>query len=196
MIMTITQRRDCGESQEADISLDALLKNEGILTLREQCVAFFGAASEGKTYSRRPSLALRLPHEDFVIVVKPTTSHEGSIVRVDQRGILIECLRKFDNRKSVKWLTLLVTHDVRKLRWMCNEILGIEAATALIEMAAMFVVDPFVVIEKNKDNCCCCGKGLVDEISRARGIGPECLQRIGAAFGTTIGNKHSISSVI
>ncbi|MEK6259016.1 MAG: DUF6011 domain-containing protein [Planctomycetota bacterium] len=187
--MTTTIRDpDCGtgigEPHRIQSDLDELLKSDDILVLRDICMAFFGSASEGKTYARRPSLALRLPHDDFVMVVKPTTRHEGGIVTVDQRGIVIECLRRFDDRKSAKWLTVLVTSDVRKLCWMRNETLSIEAATALVEMAGFFAIDPFFVMEKNKDNCCCCGKGLTDEVSRARGIGPECLGRLNMFFSS------------
>lgn len=181
-----------GMPHRIESDIDELLKSDDIRILREMCVDFFMSASEGKTYSRCPPLALRLPHDDFVIVVKPTTTHAGKSVTVDQRGVLIECLRRFDDRKSAKWLTLLVTSDVRKLRWMRNHALSCEAATALVEMAGLFAIDPYFVIEKNLNNCCCCGKGLTDEVSRARGIGPECMERIGIVFGrVTVGSRHS-----
>jgi hypothetical protein len=165
--------------------LDEILQSDGLLTLRDMCVAFFKAASDGKTYTRSPSIALRLPHEDFIIVVKPTTRHDGGIVTVDQRGIVVECLCQLNHRQSAKWLTILVTDTVKKTRWLRDISLSIQAATALVKMAGNFVADPRSVIEKNKNNCCCCGKGLTDQVSRARGIGPECLERINTVFGLT-----------
>lgn len=170
--------------------LDELLQRSEIRDLRDQCLEFFIAASEGKTYVRTPSLALRLPHDDFIFVIKPTTTHRGKSVKVDGRGVLIECLRRLDDRKSTKQLVVLATDEVKKLSWMRDESLSLKAATALVEMAELFAVDPYRVIEKNTDNCCCCGKGLTDEVSRGRGIGPECMARIGIVFGrATVGSR-------
>lgn len=164
--------------------LDEILKDFAILELRDNCVEFFLEASEGKIYSRAPSLALRLPHEDYVIVVKPTTTHAKGVV-VDDRGVLIECLKRcsdaVQNKFPVKLLTVCVETSTRKVRWYRNG-KSDDAALALVEMAKLFVADPQSVIARNTDNCCCCGKSLRDEVSRARGVGPECLTKMGIFF--------------
>jgi len=39
-----------------------------------------------------------------------------------------------------------------------------------------FVASPTAVLARSHDWCCCCGRTLTDEVSRARGIGPECIK--------------------
>lgn len=156
-----------------------------LIEFRDACVTFFLDASEGKVYQRRPPLALRLPHDDFVIVVKPTTTHRHGDVTVDDRGIGIEVLRRcadaVGNKFPVKVLRVMVEDTAHPKMWRLRGE-GIRAAEALIEMARDFLDDPRRVIERNKDNCCCCGKSLRDETSRARGVGPECLTKMGVFF--------------
>ena len=41
---------------------------------------------------------------------------------------------------------------------------------------ADFILDARTVFARSHGHCCCCGKGLRDELSRARGIGPECVR--------------------
>jgi len=164
--------------------LDEILRDVAIVELRDNCIAFFLEASKGKTYSRTPSLALRLPHGDYVIVVKPTTTHANGVM-VDDRGVLIECLKRckdaVENKFPVKMLGVCVKTAAQKARWYLNG-KSDEAATALVEMARLFVADPQSVISRNTDNCCCCGRALRDEVSRARGVGPECLTKMGVFF--------------
>lgn len=164
--------------------LDETLRDLVILELRDKCVAFFLDASHGKTYSRTPPLALRLPHGDYVIVVKPTATHSNGVM-VDDRGVLIECLKRCkdaaESKFPVRMLSVLVETTARKTRWYHNG-KSDEAATAIVEMAKLFVADPQSVIAKNTNNCCVCGKALRDEVSRARGVGPECLTKMGVFF--------------
>jgi hypothetical protein len=42
-----------------------------------------------------------------------------------------------------------------------------------------FLTDHLAVLARSHDNCCVCGRALTDELSRSRGIGPECIQKIG-----------------
>jgi hypothetical protein len=169
--------------QDSEV-LDEILKDFTILALRDHCIEFFLEASEGKVYSRAPSLALRLPHEDYVIVVKPMITRRQGVM-VDDRGVLIECLKRCNdavqNKFPVKMLKVSVETSARKTMWYRNG-KSDGAATALVEMARFFVDDPQSVISRNTDNCCCCGKSLRDEVSRARGVGPECLTKMGVFF--------------
>ncbi len=155
-------------TQETDV-LDEILKDFAILELRDTCTAFFLEASKGKTCSRIPSLALRLPHEDYVIVVKPTTTHANAVM-VDDRGVLIECLKRCkdaaENKFPVRMLSLCVKDATQKKRWYRNGKSN-DAAMALVEIARLFVADPQSVFGRNTDNCCCCGRALRDELSRA-----------------------------
>lgn len=170
-------------SQDSEV-LDEILKDFAILELRDNCVEFFLEASEGKVYSRAPSLALRLPHGDYVIVVKPSITRRQGVM-VDDRGVQIECLKRCNdavqNKFPVTMLKVSVEIAARKTMWYCNG-KSEGAATALVEMARLFVDAPQSVIARNTDNCCCCGKSLRDEVSRARGVGPECLTKMGVFF--------------
>lgn len=169
--------------QDSEV-LDEILKDVAILELRDNCIEFFLEASEGKVYSRAPSLALRLPHEEYVIVVKPMITRRQGVM-VDDRGVLIECLKRCNdavqNKFPVKMLKVSVETSARRTMWYrYGKSDG--AATALVEMARVFVDDPQSVISRNTANCCCCGKSLRDEVSRARGVGPECLTKMGVFF--------------
>lgn len=164
--------------------LDETLRDLAILELRDKCVTFFVDASQGKIYSRSPPLALRMPHGDYVIVVKPTTTHSNGVM-VDDRGVLIECLKRCkdaaENKFPVKMLAVQVETSAKKTRWYSNG-KSDEAAMALVEMAKLFVADPQSVIARNTNHCCCCGKPLHDAVSRARGVGPECLTKMRVFF--------------
>jgi hypothetical protein len=41
-----------------------------------------------------------------------------------------------------------------------------------------FLDDHRTVFARSHDNCSCCGKALTDELSRSRGIGPECIKKL------------------
>jgi hypothetical protein len=53
---------------------------------------------------------------------------------------------------------------------------GPEALRRLIGLVQEFVATPTKTFARSSDHCCLCGKPLTDELSRARGIGPECLK--------------------
>ncbi|WP_437194633.1 DUF6011 domain-containing protein [Planctomicrobium sp. SH527] len=59
---------------------------------------------------------------------------------------------------------------------MQDDSLSFDAAENLVELTKFFLLFPDQVFARSKDRCCCCGRPLTDEISRARGIGPECLR--------------------
>ena len=174
------------ENEQTDRSAISDITSDPALTeLRNACVAFFAAVSGNHVYRRRPPLALRLPQDEFVTVVKPTTTHRHGEVRVDGRGIGIEVLKRcpdvVGNTFPVKMLRVVVEESARPTMWRLNGE-GIGAARALIQASKAFVDDPRSIVQRNKDNCCCCGKPLRDEISRARGVGPECLTKMGMFF--------------
>jgi hypothetical protein len=49
-----------------------------------------------------------------------------------------------------------------------------------------FILFPWQIFSRSKDRCCCCGKPLTDEISRSRGVGPECLRSAALCFGEPV----------
>ena len=47
-------------------------------------------------------------------------------------------------------------------------------STAIWQAMDTIAADPINIISSQEDNCGICGKGLTDDASRRRGIGPEC----------------------
>jgi len=164
-----------------NITTSNLLEHDNLFRLRIMCVEFFLRATDGKTYNRRPPIALRLPCGDLTFVVKPTTTHRSNVVTVDDRGVIIECIH--NNKK--KGVVLLIEGRARYLRSWKDQDRNISELSALVELAEQFRLDPFAVMKQNPNHCCCCGKALTDAVSRARGIGPECLGNFSEVFGTT-----------
>ena len=161
---------------------DVLTQHVPVLEkLRQSLVAYFHLCvdqSKTKTYTRRPPFALRLPHGDYVFVIKPTICQMNKVVTLAD-GLHIESLRVLDDRHSSSVLDVLVFPDsIRKTGWMCDYSLSLDAAENLVELTKYFLLFPDEVFARSKDRCCCCGKSLTDEISRCRGIGPECLKDV------------------
>jgi hypothetical protein len=48
----------------------------------------------------------------------------------------------------------------------------------VVETIREFMDDARAVLARGCDHCCICGRGLTDELSRSRGIGPECIQKV------------------
>jgi hypothetical protein len=55
---------------------------------------------------------------------------------------------------------------------------GVSDARRAIEVIREFVNDHRVIFARSHDHCCICGKALTDELSRSRGIGPECIKKL------------------
>jgi len=49
----------------------------------------------------------------------------------------------------------------------------------------------FVPLGNGKTHCFCCGKALTDELSFARGVGPECIKEWGPYPGREWVEKHA-----
>jgi len=60
------------------------------------------------------------------------------------------------------------------------------AVHEFINTVSDFILFPWQVFGRSKNKCCCCGKGLTDDISRSRGVGPECLRSAALCFGEPV----------
>lgn len=60
------------------------------------------------------------------------------------------------------------------------------AVHEFISTVSDFILFPWQIFSRSKDRCCCCGKWLTDDISRSRGIGPECLRSAALCFGEPV----------
>lgn len=62
--------------------------------------------------------------------------------------------------------------------WLVGSIFTSAEADALrvVDTLRDFVTDARAVLARNRANCCVCGRALTDELSRSRGVGPECVK--------------------
>lgn len=57
------------------------------------------------------------------------------------------------------------------------------AVDEFIKLVNDFILFPWQVFSRSESRCCCCGRWLTDDVSRSRGIGPECLRSAALCFG-------------
>jgi hypothetical protein len=53
---------------------------------------------------------------------------------------------------------------------------ALDDARRVVETMRDFLDDSRAVLARSCGHCCICGRGLADELSRSRGIGPECIK--------------------
>lgn len=56
---------------------------------------------------------------------------------------------------------------------------ALDDMTRLLTTCERFLADPDSVIAQSGTHCVFCGKPLTDSVSKARGIGPDCMERYG-----------------
>jgi hypothetical protein len=57
-----------------------------------------------------------------------------------------------------------------------------ESFVRLVQTLEQFHADPASVFQRSQDHCSCCRRKLTDQVSRLRGIGPECWERVQLFF--------------
>ncbi|HEX4144540.1 MAG TPA: DUF6011 domain-containing protein [Pirellulales bacterium] len=148
---------------------------------RQMLTAYFEQEQPVEVLVRRPQIGFRLPHGEYIFSVRPYWSACHKVI--DPEIVLVEALRvaldergrHSATRRKVVRLTLGPTHS----KWtLWNHVHGQDALDNFIEMVRYFVLRPQDVFRRASDHCCCCGRRLQDQLSRTRGIGPECLQAV------------------
>lgn len=135
---------------------------------------YFGALTEGKCYSRAPAnvcFRLWMPGEPAARVdiypawdrVRRELSKDITIVEM--------IVQREPKRRSE--LTLLIRADGFELRRCYTRWLN-EHLARLRPLLESFTADPLRAFTFADAHCSICGRALVDELSRARGVGPEC----------------------
>ncbi|AMV40202.1 DUF6011 domain-containing protein [Planctomyces sp. SH-PL62] len=165
---------------------------------RRNCVRYFEGALEGKgPFRRRPNTSLRLICDTPVptkLVAYPcgTVRHGEFVPQVEKLHceLLQERTKVVDGiqaRKFTRRLTFTLKPECDSLGTIYPS--AIEDARTALGVMADFISDARAVFARSHDYCCCCGKGLRDESSRARGVGPECVRVLNwLAFEKTEGN--------
>jgi hypothetical protein len=167
---------------KAETAIAALLKGyEGDLqALGRIAEGFFRERSAGESFSRRPNLSIRLvapgsPPARLIVYPEWRSSAKQLNPSHVQIELVVDRLAESGRRA---WEIRLSVKDgaVKEMGFSYRH--GEQAAERVGEIVRAFVDDPFAVFAQSADHCCMCGRPLIDEVSRARGIGPECLQRV------------------
>jgi hypothetical protein len=133
-------------------------------------------------FKRKPPISLRLIMEGeqpSKLVVLPHHLVRG---HRDQRIVTLDCSRLdcelFDTnaagKSHVRFKMRLSPCKANVNRWSWKT--AINDANRAIGTMRDFVTDRRKVLARSHDHCCVCGRHLTDELSRSRGIGPECIQ--------------------
>lgn len=174
----------------------------------DMAVNYFRCKCLDKTnLERRPPVALCLRDPDHVFTIKPGFKqprkhfHLDGSVTIEEYGqmqfdtIHIDCVSIIE-MPPPKGRPILQHQRACKLRLNGAGQLSRSgvwyyrfAPVALHEFISTvndFILFPWQVFGRSKDNCCCCGKRLTDDSSRAKGIGPECLRNAALCFGEPV----------
>lgn len=149
------------------------------------CERYFEGALEGKgPFRRRPSASLRLvcdtPIPTKLVACPSGTVRYGEFIPQTDKvycELLQERTRVTEGeeaRKFTRLLTMTVKPDGASLGAIYPG--AVEHAKIALGVMADFISNARTVFARSHGHCCCCGKGLRDELSRARGIGPECVR--------------------
>jgi Family of unknown function (DUF6011) len=169
--------------QEANAVLTA---NTNVEAFRQHMRTLFNAMLEGSEppYLRRPTASLRLichTEPPSKVVVHPAWLGRRSVDldRIDCELLQerITTVKGQPARKFDRLLTLRVTPTERAVNIIGPDV--VNDLSTVLGTIDDFLDAPGAVMARSHDNCCCCGRGLRDELSRSRGIGPECIKNIG-----------------
>ncbi len=179
------------------------MTGESFETLRSLVEAYFEATKKPPPYKRRPQLSLSIPaHGEGLpgrVVLRPTWSKpiftgDGKVncqkVRVEllvqkpcENGVFGMTVKKPDgNLWHRPELQLVLSLEPGKWSWCrrSTKLEQYEADLARVHTTAEnFISDPIKAFTYGAaDHCGLCGKALSDEISRSRGVGPECQAKL------------------
>lgn len=158
--------------------------------LKEMLTTYFQAkaSDKGDKLMRRPPIAVRLLDgvEHFYTVrpgwKKPYRmwgrTDEQQYGRFTFENLFVDAIHQ-DHGKCATFV--FNDRSIRLTSWNPNRYF--EAVQNFAQTAREFVLFPWQVFSRSANHCCICGKPLIDDISRGRGIGPECLRHVSNCFG-------------
>jgi hypothetical protein len=183
---------------------DELHRQSGLLQeFRAVMERLFRARTDGKEYRRRPNLSLRLiadgePLAKLIIMPAWRTKPER---RLDPGSVTLELWTEevvlgFTGRPLFELRQQFVCH-VTAGRVHCTHRARSTPADLeqVLATARSFLADGKAVLARSRDHCCICDRELTDEVSRARGIGPECLKNM-PIFHPTLSFGYGRSTIV
>lgn len=139
---------------------------------------FVKQVKEKAPFTRKPSIALRLHGSDpaYRLCVSPYFNHYSKQVVPHRLNLeLIHEVPVGELFKATKRLTIeLIDGQPSSRRWFRDSC--IDDAQRVTEIVNAFVRDPADVLRNCLGRCAICGRKLSDGTSRARGVGPECVE--------------------
>lgn len=181
-------RREWDEIRAAAVAI--LVENRPILeAFRARLAALFDAmrADTAEPFARRPNISLRLivaGDPPAKLIVLPNVRHDaggGYLVPARQTVELMEqknlTVQGQDAAQLRRKLTVPLDPDSEnppRLGTIYRS--APDDARRIIATIRDYLEQPAATLARGSDHCCICGRGLSDELSRSRGIGPECVR--------------------
>lgn len=138
---------------------------------------FFKQEAEGKTFTRRPPLSLTIPAAGDPIgwlIVYPGWDKKAKYLHHHHINIELMVERVAGKPTSEMEIRIPCCMFIEPHSW--SILWGEEGISRVTEAASAFLHDPLATFTKAVGHCCICRHKLKDEVSKARGIGPECLR--------------------
>ncbi len=167
-------------------SEELLADSTVVESFRQQMQTLFAEllADKPPPYLRRPIASLRLicdTETPAKLIVHPGWSRRTRTVTIDriECELLQECARTCNGqaaRQFDKRINMVIAPNKRDVGRM--HATGPKDVMTVLQAMEDYLESPQAVFARSHDHCCCCGKHLTDTLSRSRGIGPECIQRI------------------
>lgn len=133
--------------------------------------------------ARRPNISLRLVANGLPLaklVVLPVWSPSTKTIRPERlrMELMVERQVTAKGQPAKKWTRQVTAsiNDIFEAGAIRPSVL--EDLSRVVATMKDFNRNKQTVLARSHDWCCCCGRTLTDEVSRARGIGPECIKLI------------------
>lgn len=151
---------------------------------RIACCSLFVIQTQSKTqlFTRKPSIGLRFRlGTSMLVITAPKFDYRTKTVLVDKQTVeLIEQQETEEQGEKffrpVKRLTLSLSETGNSVGRFYPKRLQ-QDASQLLEGMKLFLYSPRQMLE-NSFRCAVCGRVLADGLSRARGVGPECIETV------------------
>jgi hypothetical protein len=176
-------RREWAEIRSA--ANDVLRENAPVLdAFRRRVTALFDAMRQDKEpFKRRPNISLRLialgdPPAKVITLPHVRYDHTcGFLVPFNHQIELMEKNTIRVKGEDADQLRRKLAFNNTDLPPNVGAIYksAVDDARCTIATIREFLEDSRAVLARGCDHCCICGRHLTDELSRSRGIGPECI---------------------
>jgi hypothetical protein len=137
--------------------------------------------TSGGPFDRRPVLGLTLRVVDGKVVLRP--GWDAPKKWIDTRDLEADVWLPNPETGQPRraWSFVWANGRIRRQRFVSSQVDA--ALTTLVQLLHDWRQNPGAVLARSTDHCCICGRVLTDPISRAHGIGPECVRHLPPQLG-------------